>query len=34
MKKLFSVKIRAYGHMADFNIMADDNAESIEKGYP
>ena len=31
MKKLFSVKIRAYGHMADFNVMADDNAESIEK---
>ena len=31
MKKLFSVKIRAYGHMADFNVMAEDSAESIEK---
>ena len=28
---MFNVKIRAYGHMADFNVMAEDNAESIEK---
>jgi hypothetical protein len=31
MTKLFQVKIRAYGHMADFNIEAEDNAESIEQ---
>ena len=31
MTKLFQVKIRAYGHMADFNIEAEDSAESIEK---
>ncbi len=31
MTKKFNVKIRAYGHMADFNIQADDSAESIEK---
>ena len=31
MTKLFQVKIRAYGHMADFDIKAEDNAESIEK---
>ena len=30
MKKLFNVKIRAYGHIADFNIEAEDSAESIE----
>ena len=30
MKKLFNVKIRAYGHTADFNIEAEDSAESIE----
>jgi len=30
MTKLFQVKIRAYGHMADFNIEAEDSAESIE----
>ena len=30
MKKLFNVKIRAYGHVADFNIEAEDKAESIE----
>ena len=30
MTKMFQVKIKAYGHMADFNIEADDNAESIE----
>jgi hypothetical protein len=28
--KLFNVKIRAYGHIADFNIEAEDSAESIE----
>ena len=27
---MFQVKIKAYGHMANFNIEADDNAESIE----
>ena len=31
MTKLFQVKLRAYGHMADFNIEAEDSAESIEK---
>ena len=31
MTKLFQVKIRAYGHMADFKIEAEDSAESIEK---
>ena len=30
MIKLFNVKIRAYGHVADFNIEAEDKAESIE----
>ena len=30
MTKLFNVKIRAYGHEADFNINAEDTAESIE----
>jgi hypothetical protein len=30
MTKLFHVKIRAYGHVADFNINAEDTAESIE----
>ena len=29
MKK-FNVKIKAYGHVADFNINAEDKAESIE----
>ena len=27
---MFRVKIKAYGHVADFNIEADDNAESIQ----
>jgi hypothetical protein len=31
MTKNFNVKIRAYGHMADFNIESEDSAESIEK---
>ena len=31
MTKNFNVKIRAYGHMADFNIEAEDSAESIEQ---
>ena len=30
MTKMFQVKIRAYGHMANFNIEAEDSAESIE----
>jgi hypothetical protein len=30
MIKLFNVKIKAYGHVADFNIEAEDKAESIE----
>ena len=30
MSKMFRVKIKAYGHVADFNIEADDNAESIQ----
>ena len=30
MTKMFQVKLRAYGHMADFNIEAEDSAESIE----
>ena len=28
--KLFHVKLRAYGYIADFNITADDNSKSIE----
>ena len=28
--KLFHVKLRAYGYLADFDITADDNSESIE----
>ena len=31
MTKKFQVKIRAYGHMADFDIEAEDSAESIEQ---
>ena len=31
MTKLFQVKIRAYGQMANFNIEAEDSAESIER---
>ena len=31
MTKKFQVKIRAYGHTADFNIEAEDSAESIEQ---
>lgn len=31
MTKLFQVKIRAYGHKANFNIEAEDSAESIEQ---
>ena len=31
MNKLFHVKIRAYGHVAEFNINAENTAESIEK---
>ena len=31
MTKMFQVKIRAYGHMAHFNIEAEDSAESIEQ---
>ena len=31
MTKLFQVKIRAYGHKADFDIEAEDSAESIEQ---
>ena len=27
---MFQVKIRAYGHMANFDIEAEDSAESIE----
>jgi hypothetical protein len=30
MTKMFQVKIRAYGHMANFDIEAEDSAESIE----
>ena len=30
MTKTFNVKIKAYGHTADFNIKAEDSAESIE----
>jgi hypothetical protein len=30
MIKLFNVKIRAYGYIADFNIRAEDTKESIE----
>ena len=31
MTKKFNVKIKAYGHIADFNIEAEDSAESIEQ---
>ena len=31
MTTLFQVKIRAYGHKANFNIEAEDSAESIEQ---
>ena len=31
MTKLFHVKIKAYGYMADFNVEAEDSAESIEQ---
>ena len=31
MTKKFQVKIRAYGRTADFNIEAEDSAESIEQ---
>ena len=31
MTKMFQVKIRAYGHMANFDIEAEDSAESIEQ---
>ena len=30
MTKLFNVKIRAYGYVSDFNVNAEDTAESIE----
>jgi hypothetical protein len=30
MIKLFNVKIRAYGYVSDFNVNAEDTAESIE----
>ena len=30
MTKLFQVKLKAYGHMANFNIEAEDSAESIK----
>ena len=30
MTKLFNVRLRAYGYVADFNINAEDTAESIE----
>ena len=30
MTKLFNIKIRAYGYVADFNVNAEDTAESIE----
>ena len=30
MSLKFHVKIKAYGHIADFNIEAEDNAESIQ----
>jgi hypothetical protein len=30
MIKLFNVKIRAYGYVADFDVNAEDKAESIE----
>ena len=29
--KNFRVQIRCYGHYADFTVMAEDNAESIEQ---
>jgi hypothetical protein len=29
--KLFNVKIRAYGYVSDFNVNAEDTAESIEQ---
>mgnify|MGYP003330488673 CR=1 FL=1 len=31
MTKKFHVKIKAYGHIANFNIEAEDSAESIEQ---
>ena len=31
MTKMFHVKIRAYGYVANFDIEAEDNAESIEQ---
>jgi hypothetical protein len=31
MIKLFNIKLRAYGYVADFNINAEDTAESIEQ---
>ena len=31
MTKLFNVKIRAYGYVSDFNVNAEDTAESIEQ---
>jgi hypothetical protein len=31
MPKLFHVKLRAYGYMADFNVIAEDSVESIEQ---
>lgn len=30
MTKKFKVKIKAYGYVADFDVMAEDSAESIE----
>jgi hypothetical protein len=30
MIKLFNIKLRAYGYIADFNVNAEDKAESIE----
>ena len=31
MTKLFNVKIRAYGYVSNFNVNAEDTAESIEQ---
>lgn len=31
MTKLFHVKLKAYGHVANFDIRAEDSAESIEQ---
>ena len=31
MTKLFHVKIKAYGYMADFNVESEDTAECIEQ---